>query len=266
MVLWLGIALLAGSCRETESLPVIELVQDGAALQLSNPGPVAWEIAGDWEEPLYWIESLGPNGWTWLDPECPHERDRHPPYTVEPGGILVTESLQGLPDKGTYRMTAWARRPGRPWIAVHSPRIEAPHEWKEGFGRWKGWYPEWGDEIRLVVTEVQVPPPWKEKPKRHAFSFDLLIENGLDVEVEYNPSSNYWLCEGFGGWAQHPGSTICGNFDSFPIIPANATDPHGWFGYGFGRFRFGMGFKTADGKFVGALSEPFEVRAPVGKR
>lgn len=230
-------------------------------LVLLHAGTTVWEVATRWREaPLHWLQTERDEGWTWSKGYCPHERDRDATPT-EPGERwIATEVDDGVP-RGRHRWVAWVREPGGEWQMVTSEPFEVGGFGDGDYAPWEGWMPEWDEGVRITIGEIRKPPPWKEDPDPDLFDFDVQIENRLGQEIEYNPSSNYWLCEGVGGWARHPGSTICGNQASWPRIPPGETGSHGWYGRGFGRFRFGMTFQKPhrDGLLAAALSEPFSV-------
>lgn len=237
-------------------------------VEIQNRGGETWEVAsGGWETPLLWLQTEQDGAWSWSRPECPHRLDLSP-HVLEPGGsVRDPETEQGLP-RGRHRWIAWARHPGADWLPVASDPFEVGGLWDGPFEPWEGWTPVWDDGVRIAIGTIRNPPPWKADPVPDLFDFDVHIENRLGVEIEYNPSSNYWLCEGIGGWARHPGSTICGNQNSWPRVPPGGTSEHAWFGRGFGRFRFGMTFQRPHRGplLAAALSEPFEVVPPVAPR
>lgn len=235
---------------------------------LRNEGTENWEVAHHWDSgPMLWLQSEQDGAWSWSHPQCPHRRDRDT-AELAPGASLQAEETEVHLPRGRHRWIAWVRQPGSAWQPVASEAFEVKGICDGPYEPWEGWMPDWDDGVRIKIGSIRNPPPWKRDPPPDFFDFDIVIENRLGQEVEYNPSSNYWLCEGFGGWAHHPGSTICGNQASWPRVPPGGTGEHSWYGRGFGRFRFGMTFQKPHRAYTlaAALSEPFVVEPPAAPR
>lgn len=253
---------------ELAPLPLLRLTlgESQSMPEIRNEGTETWEIAtlGEWC-PLLWLQTECGGTWSWSHPQCPHRRDRYP-LELEPGASLRDLETEVELPRGRHRWIAWARRPGAGWQPVASDSFDVAGFWDGPFETWYIRMPDWDDGVRIKIGAIRNPPPWKRDTD--LFDFEIVIENGLGQEVEYNPSSNYWLCEGFGGWAHHPGSTICAHQASWPRIPPGGTGDHSWFGRGFGRFRFGMTFQTPHrgSTLAAALSEPFSVEPPAAVR
>lgn len=260
-----GLAVLALACAPGPPPPQLRLVlsASGPEIELINEDSVPWEYSLDHDfDPLLMLQTEDGGGWVWSHSECPHQRDEDWDEIAPGERVPFVKSTEEVP-RGRHRWIAWVRRPGGPWREVPSPPFAAESFMTE-YAPWEGWHPEWDDGASIVITEVRSRMVKRWNGEHPRFDLDVRIENRLEVELEYNPSSNYWLCEGFGGWARHPGFTICGNQASWPRIPPGGSEEHLTGGKGFGRFRFGMLFQEPHrGRLLAAaLSEPFVVEPP----